>query len=145
MPAAGVLYLEPALAAEPGPDESALTGYELHLLETGSDAKYAAAERERAAAEQVQALRAELGSVRADAAEHAARLDEEIARLADERDLRDRALAEANAALDHVHGSRSWRVTAPLRAGRRSPGPPRSASAAAETRPTETTPACLIA
>jgi hypothetical protein len=70
-----------------------------------------------AAAEQEQAMRAELEWVRGGAAEHAARLDMEIARLADERDLRDRALAEANAALEHVHGSRSWRVTAPLRAG----------------------------
>jgi hypothetical protein len=107
--------LEPALS-ELGPDAGALTGYELHLLETRADAKQAAAETERSLHAELESVRAELESARAEAAEREGTLNEEIVRLGEARDRLDRALTETKAALDHVHDSTSWRVTAPLRA-----------------------------
>jgi DNA-binding beta-propeller fold protein YncE len=108
--------LAPALDGSAGATDGTLLDYELEVLEFGESVK-------TAASEEAGALRAELDSARAAAeasaaqsAAQSAALTAELDRYRHEYEHVSSALAESHAALDHVHHSTSWRVTAPLRA-----------------------------
>jgi hypothetical protein len=118
----GFFDLAPALDGELRRDEAAYVGYETHFVDSQVSAKAAAAAESAS-------LRTELATLHVDAAGQAAALNAEverreveIARLGAERDELRSALTEASAALDDVLDSRSWRLTAPLRAGLRAAG-----------------------